>query len=311
VGWAGRRGPRSNVFQKAIYLAQKILVPGSTVTESAMLRDSITGLEREVDVLIEGQLPGLPAPIRIGIECRDQKAKQGAPWIESIHAKHEHLPIDVSIAASAAGFARTAEKVAEHYKIHLWEPTRLDEDVEREIVGVLEALWGKAVTFSTDDVQITEATLGDDRTPATSFIEPLSYNLLDDQGQAVGDIREMVRAILFSGDNMNNEGMRDALTGPHEIKGEFNEVTLIRDGSTTPVFTFPVSHPEQRLRVRSLAFVIAAQVTVAKIPLKHQLLNGTGLSYGEATVEGKAITVVAVEKRGLPPTVAFEPTRPH
>lgn len=198
------------------------------MTESAMLRDSITGLEREVDVIIEGQLPGLSAPIRIGIECRDHKVKPGAQWIESIHAKHEHLPIDLSIAASAVGFARTAEKIAEHYKIQLWEPTKLDEDVEREIVGVLDALWGKAVTFSTEDVQITEAALGDDRTPATSFGEPLSYDLLDDEGQAIGDIREVVRAIIFSGDNMNNEGIRDALTGPHEIRGELNEVTLIR-----------------------------------------------------------------------------------
>lgn len=37
---------RTNVFQKAIYLAQKVLMPGSTVVESAMLPDSITGLSR-------------------------------------------------------------------------------------------------------------------------------------------------------------------------------------------------------------------------------------------------------------------------
>ena len=83
------------------------------------------------------------------------------------------------------------------------------------------------------------------------------------------------------------------------------------DGGTTPLFTFPVSNPQQKLRVRSITFVIAAQVTVTRIPLKHQLLNGTGLSYGEATVEGEAITVVALENEGQPPTVAFERTKPH
>lgn len=302
---------RTNVFQKAIYLAQKVLMPGSTVVESAMLPDSITGLEREVDVLIEGRIAGFPAPIRIGIECRDHKGKQGAPWRESIHAKHEHLPIDVSIAASAAGFARTAEKIAEHYRIQLWEPAKLDDEVEREIVGVLEALWGKAVTFATDDVQITAVALEfADGTPASSFTEPLSYNLVGDQGQPLGDIREMVRAVLFSGQNLNNEGMRDAETGPHEIKGEFSDPALTQDdGTMTPVFTFPVEHPAQRLLVRSIAFAIRAQVTVTRIQLKHQQLNGVALAYGEATIEGRPITVVAVEEGSALPTVTFEPTR--
>jgi len=304
---------RTNLFQKAIYLAQKVLMPGSTVVESAMLPDSITGLEREIDVLIEGRIEGFAAPIRIAIECRAHKGRQGAPWIESIHAKHEHLPIDVSIAASEAGFTRTAKKVAEHYKIQLWEPARLDEEVEREIVGRIEALWGKAVTFTADDVQITEAALEfADGTPATSFIEPLSYNLVDDRGQPLGDIRAMVRRWLFGGHNMDNEGMRDAQTGPCEIKGELNDPILIRkDGTTTPVFTFPVEHPEQPLRLRSIAFAIRAQVTVARIQLKHQQLNGVGFAYGEATINGQAITVVALEEKGAPPTVTFEPTMPR
>lgn len=183
--------------------------------------------------------------------------------------------------------------------------------MEREIVGVLEALWGKAVTFATDDVQITQVALEfADGTPASSFTEPLSYNLVGDQGQPLGDIREMVRAVLFGGQNLNNEGMRDAETGPHESKGEFSDPALTQDdGTMTPVFTFPVENPAQRLLVRSIAFAIRAQVTVTRIQLKHQQLNGVALAYGEATIEGRPITVVAVEEGSALPTVTFEPTR--
>ena len=49
---------RTNEFQRVIAVIQSHLDPGSTVTESAMLTDAVTGNQREVDVVVSGRVGG-------------------------------------------------------------------------------------------------------------------------------------------------------------------------------------------------------------------------------------------------------------
>src|SRR5258708_339900 len=60
---------RSNEFQRLVYLVRVNLAAGATVTESKMLRDRSTGLEREVDVCVEGNVGG--TTVNVCLECRD------------------------------------------------------------------------------------------------------------------------------------------------------------------------------------------------------------------------------------------------
>ena len=100
---------RSNNFQRLVYLIQRILTPGWEVTESEMLVDRITKEQREVDIVIRGNVG--PHPFLIGIECAGRKRKAGVEWVEQLAKKHETLT-DKLILVSERGFYRTAEAKA-------------------------------------------------------------------------------------------------------------------------------------------------------------------------------------------------------
>jgi len=119
---------RSNAFQELVALLERQLAPsGATVYESKMLKDTRTGEDREVDIVIDTEV-GVH-PLRIGIEVIDRKRPTSSPWIESIAKKHEDLPIDKSIVVSRSGFYHPASQKAQALKIDtltLKEATDLD-----------------------------------------------------------------------------------------------------------------------------------------------------------------------------------------
>ncbi|MFG1874266.1 hypothetical protein ACGFIV_05450 [Sphaerisporangium sp. NPDC049003] len=100
---------RSNDFQATVYFVQTHLASDATVTESAQLRDRITGEMREVDVLITGHMGG--RLIQIGIECRDRNRKDCVSWVEEMRAKHDDLPTDQLVLVSRSGFSASAGRL--------------------------------------------------------------------------------------------------------------------------------------------------------------------------------------------------------
>ena len=81
---------RSNEFQRLIYLVRVNLAAGATVHVSKMLRDRITGHEREVDVCVEGIVGG--TPVNVCIECSDRSRRADVTWVDEMKSKHERLP---------------------------------------------------------------------------------------------------------------------------------------------------------------------------------------------------------------------------
>ena len=59
---------RSTAFQAIVHLVrQHVAHSGVTVTESRLLRDAVLGVEREVDIVIEGEFDGEPAIVSLGV----------------------------------------------------------------------------------------------------------------------------------------------------------------------------------------------------------------------------------------------------
>ena len=109
---------RSNDFQALIaFIEEQVKPEGSTVRESAMLREIDSEKEREIDVLIEGKLG--QHDVRIAVECRDHKRKQGVTWVEYLAGRYAHLPVDKVVAVSSSGFTESAYARAEKSKIKL------------------------------------------------------------------------------------------------------------------------------------------------------------------------------------------------
>jgi len=134
--------PRSNDFQKLILALTQLLGGNAVVEESKMLADLVSGELTEVDVYAEGALAG--HSVRISIECRDHKRKQGPGWVNEMHSKHERLPTNLLILVSSSGFTDTAIAKADSYGIKTITPTQADSDLASEVLaslGVTASIW--------------------------------------------------------------------------------------------------------------------------------------------------------------------------
>lgn len=121
-------GKKSNEFQKLVVAIHSALAgTGSTVTESAMLKDGSTEIEREVDVLIESVVAG--HVVRIAVEVRDHSRSQDVQWIDGLIGKYRDLPIDRVVAVSSTRFtpgAAAKAKAANIKVLHLSDVESFD-----------------------------------------------------------------------------------------------------------------------------------------------------------------------------------------
>ena len=115
---------RSTPRQAVVYWIRKHLAgDSSSVTESKFLTCGRTGAEREVDVVVESELDGVP--IVVSFEVVDRARPSDRPWVESMIAKHGTLPTNQLYLVSWAGFTRDANKLmAATPRVEGLSPTR-------------------------------------------------------------------------------------------------------------------------------------------------------------------------------------------
>ena len=78
-------------FQAIVRLVREHLAqPGVTITESKFLRDAVLRIDREVDVVIEGEFDG--EPVVVSIEVNERGRRAGLPWVQEMIRKHRNLP---------------------------------------------------------------------------------------------------------------------------------------------------------------------------------------------------------------------------
>ena len=80
--------------------------PGVTVIESKLLHDSHAGIDREVDVVIEGNFDG--EPMLISIEVNERGRPATIAWVQEQIRKHQFLPTNRLVLMSKSGFTRSA-----------------------------------------------------------------------------------------------------------------------------------------------------------------------------------------------------------
>ena len=103
---------RTNERQQIIELLKTMLAgPTCTVTASKLLRDLITGAEREVDVVAEYDVDG--DTFTQSFEVTSKSRRADLIWVEQLLKKHENLPTDHLYLVSWSGFTSTALKLAE------------------------------------------------------------------------------------------------------------------------------------------------------------------------------------------------------
>ncbi len=108
---------RSNEFQRLVRLIETALAPDCGITESAMLTDSSTGEEREVDIVIRGRIGS--RDLLIAVECTARRRPASVEWVEQTIAKHSVLPTDVLILVSKSGFTPQASNKGDQKNVRL------------------------------------------------------------------------------------------------------------------------------------------------------------------------------------------------
>jgi hypothetical protein len=98
---------RTTPFQAMVRMVREHFArPGVRITESKFLRDAVTGIEREVDVVIEGEFDG--EPMVISAEVIEHKRPATLTWVEQMLRKHRDLATNRLLLVSKSGFSANA-----------------------------------------------------------------------------------------------------------------------------------------------------------------------------------------------------------
>lgn len=146
---------RTNAKQTVVYLLRKYGAAADVgVTESRLLRDAVTGDDREVDVVIETIVDG--DPILISVEVLGRTRPADRPWVEQMVKKHDRLPTNKLILVSWSGFTASARAcaTAEGGRISVLTPEQVEEDgvpvTARRPVTAFALGWPSIVIFDVD-----------------------------------------------------------------------------------------------------------------------------------------------------------------
>ena len=147
---------RSNEFQKLVLLVKTHAGENAIVEESAMLRDLINGVEREVDICIKSLVGD--DEVVICVECTDRGRAADLNWVEQMKAKHERLPTHKLILASSSGLTKEAEKRAAEYGFDTIALDEFTDESAAELSKLPEKLVSKTYTLEPTRVVVRVTT---------------------------------------------------------------------------------------------------------------------------------------------------------
>jgi hypothetical protein len=275
---------RSNEFQRLVYLVKTHVAAGIAVTESKLLRDRITGTEREVDICIESTISG--HRVTISIECRDHKRPADVGWVEKMKAKHERLPTNALVLSSRSGFTREAAEVARISGIELLPFHDNTDQALDHLVGATGSLWAKTFALTPRKVVIGVEPAGD--LPAEDVnCMPDNY-IYDHNGEQLATVKELVELLLHAEPVIKNFG---------ETGGEVHkwfevrwETPRDRDGNALCLRKLEPSLLRPMMYVR-----VTGECTfeIAEFRLREGTLGGVRVAWATGTFLGDNALLVA------------------
>jgi hypothetical protein len=181
---------RSTPFQAKVRLVrQHFAQAGVTVTESKMLRDAVLDIEREIDIVIEGEFDG--EPMAISVEVVEHGRVATLPWVEQTLRKHRDLPTNRLLLVSKSGFSGKALSAIEREagRVQALTPEVIEVDGEE----VVKHLFVDAIDYNPtrcnvhvrngdEHIVVAGKPLMDVYAEDESLLGPLSYLAQDTVG---------------------------------------------------------------------------------------------------------------------------------
>lgn len=279
---------RSNDFQKLVFLVKQHATDTTQVTESKMLKDLITGTEREVDVCIESSVGG--HDVVVSVECVDRTRRADVTWVEMMKSKHERLPTNALVLVSKKGFSSEAAKVAQTYGIETLSLEEVDEEPAERLFGNIEALWNKIFNLATKKVTVRVAETSD-LPPENVVALPDNYVCSAD-GTPISTIQDITDMLLKSEQVVKEL----AKQGDATHKGFTLEWSRPRDNRGSPLCL----QKENPKVLREIEWIRAdgyCEFKVSEFPLQHGMLGDSRVCWGCGELDGKQALLVASEDK--------------
>ncbi|MDQ6768862.1 MAG: hypothetical protein M3Z54_02610 [Gemmatimonadota bacterium] len=279
---------RSNHFQRVVLAIHVQLADGCRVSQSRMLRDRTTGLDREVDVVIESEAASYP--VVIAVECFGRSRSATVESVEQTSAKHDTLPTSKLILVAQAGFTKAAKAKAALLGIEVLSLDKAEKVDWTSVVHRLHQLIICAVRARTFVYGIGLA--GDDQ------LFELSHDAVLEKGDGIQrlTVGDVIDSLLFL-QSIRMKTLEVGADAPDGKTGWLIELPLPRD-------IFAVVDGERR-RVASLRFAILTDRVLIDVELTAAAFRNAWVAYGEAVSPAGNITVSVLERRGVPPTAAI------
>ena len=159
--------------------------------ESALLIDSDTKEQREVDVLITTRVAS--HQVLIGVEATSSGRKADVTWVEGQLQKHSTLPTDKLVLVSEAGFTQPARRKTESHEAVPLAPEDVPDGCEAgRIVNRLGSIYPKVISLDLLEV------LARCKSPAgdaeVDLKPPVGAQVLYEDGELFGTLREIAES---------------------------------------------------------------------------------------------------------------------
>jgi hypothetical protein len=305
---------RTNLFQDVVGIIYEHLAGDAVKEESAMLVNSRTGEEREVDVVLRSTIAGHETVIAIEAAGRTRKA--AADWVEQMIGKHKNLPTDKVVLVAEAGFTEQARTLAEAENMVALTPEDVrGDDPAAEIVRAIPALWPKTVQLKLEPPAMVYVTRPDDS--RVRFKAPDQMDLMLDDGKTVWSLERYVLDDI--------DASLDDLAETLDLVnvGEDTERTLdvefhppfVLDGHETGLSArFESEGRSELYAIDKIVLSATAKITVSEIKLTHKRLAALDVTYayGEGTFQGlPALAVVSDGPHGRKITIRVREDEPQ
>jgi hypothetical protein len=252
---------RSNDFQKLIKVIYDQLAPkGATITEPALLYETSSGKEREVDILIE--FKAIDVQWRMCVECRKRSRSNSVEWIDSLIGKYHDLAVDRIIAVSDKPFTEAAVEKASARRIKLITLEKAIETNWNDEFGRL--IFARTVR----NERVREVQVDSDR-PFTSKLLH-EDTILDERDQHVSSWGDYVKTIYDRYYDTLSKAMHDAWTEQlaKDIDTTGRTLTTVVK-YRPPVKRFVQKSDGQKYPIIEVRLLVSSTLQVTQIPMQH------------------------------------------
>lgn len=262
---------RTNQFQKLVFTIQTSLSDNGEVTESKMLKEVLTGIEREVDIVIEDNISGVD--VIVSIEANYRGKRVDVTYVEQLAKKHETLPTNKLVIVSNKGLSKNAEIKARSLNI---DTISFDEANKTDWTFYLETL--QNVSIGLFEFKILEGHLDYKMKIGGSKELKLWENVFIylDEGKKPTLFLDYILSRLNH--DIGKEVMRQWIKKPKSKKKNKFKFNVTIEFNTEPI----VEMEKTKYLAKRMNLEVAARVISTKLEMQNKKYLSSNVAYGFA-----------------------------